>query len=731
MPLEIVQNAVQANKDHQYALKVYTERLEAELENISRLLTAADVSEHEDEIEIDTGGAVVIPASVKALGPVSSSDLLSEGSPFLDDAMKRERYVQPITVHQWKAQELEALADAVRLENYRIYALEAQLRGRHTFNVQGGHPSDHLERNKTGIDWTRVALKVSESSNVQRSPRECEIRWLGDRHPDFNHSTWTQSEIDRVKELVADATEGQVDWVQIAAELGTGRTPVDCMRHAILRRSHSWNFEADNRLSQAVRIYGTDNWSVVARYVSEDATPSQCQNRWSRTLDPDLKRGPWTEDEDNALRRAVDILGNAWSEVAMFVPCRSNEQCRERYQDYLNPTVTRGRWTEEEDNALFKLVQESGKVSWKEISKRLGTKRTDNMCRSRFITLSKRKQTEDAAAADPSSSGALATPEPAQVERFSASPAADSAPTPKPKPRPRPRPRARHKSAQAKGEASSSSTPTAVSASAHDRTESTLAHEAGEIQVEPEPTAIKKPSRGRAPKRRPPADTNEKPPAKRRKKTAPEDVGEAGAAASAGVGVIDVAEVRDTHDNLESDQPTDEHHAEQPVGKAKTTKRTRKVRQAPQKQPRNVRVRNAPAQDAMPVDDVGQSVSGNTSTAPADGHDIPKEQPSARRGRKKLPVVESRRQSTRLAARQTLPEDTDLSLQASPPSESLIPGILVAPTTSISTTTGLVETIEAKPQEIGDTSNVLREVPASHADAGYESSELSSPPSSP
>lgn len=128
--------------------------------------------------------------------------------------------------------------------------------------------------------------------------------------------------------------------------------------------------------------------ATVARYVSEDATPSQCQNRWSRTLDPDLKRGPWTEDEDNALRRAVDILGNAWSEVAMFVPCRSNEQCRERYQDYLNPTVTRGRWTEEEDNALFKLVQESGKVSWKEISKRLGTKRTDNMvsgCSSSFL----------------------------------------------------------------------------------------------------------------------------------------------------------------------------------------------------------------------------------------------------------------------------------------------------------------------------------------------------------
>jgi hypothetical protein len=35
---ETAQKALQANKDHQYALKVYTERLEAELRTIDKML---------------------------------------------------------------------------------------------------------------------------------------------------------------------------------------------------------------------------------------------------------------------------------------------------------------------------------------------------------------------------------------------------------------------------------------------------------------------------------------------------------------------------------------------------------------------------------------------------------------------------------------------------------------------------------------------------------------------
>lgn len=37
-PGEIARNALQANKDHQYALQIYAERLESELENVNKLI---------------------------------------------------------------------------------------------------------------------------------------------------------------------------------------------------------------------------------------------------------------------------------------------------------------------------------------------------------------------------------------------------------------------------------------------------------------------------------------------------------------------------------------------------------------------------------------------------------------------------------------------------------------------------------------------------------------------
>ena len=113
---------------------------------------------------------------------------------------------------------------------------------------------------------------------VQRTPEECEIRWLGGRHPDFNHSPWSQDEINKVRELIGNAKEGEVDWVEIATKLEvsylcpdrilssaliriqTRRTPVDCMRHAIPRKMHVWTPESDERLLEAVTIYGTGCW---------------------------------------------------------------------------------------------------------------------------------------------------------------------------------------------------------------------------------------------------------------------------------------------------------------------------------------------------------------------------------------------------------------------------------------------------------------------------------------
>ncbi|KAG1755990.1 hypothetical protein EDB19DRAFT_445855 [Suillus lakei] len=387
---DTVREAVQANKDHQHALKVYTERLEAELQTVDKLLETAD-ADLDGEPDIDVGGSVLIPGSVKASGLLTPNELLSEDSPFYEEAARRSRYLSLTEVHSMTKKDLETLREAVRTENYRMHALDAQRKGNPVFTSLSDQPSNYLELNKEGLDWDRIAEKVSSASMYTRTPRECEIRWLGDQHPCFNHGPWTQDEITKLKGLVAEYGNEQVDWEAVVDQLGTHRTPLDCMIHGTTRKIHLWTPDSDERLLTAVAIFGHDNWSVVACQVSEDATPSQCQNRYQRTLDPALKHKTWSDEEDSRLRLAVQAYGTSWVDVASVISGRHNDQCRDRWNDILNPAVTKGRWTNEEDQGLLAIVQQLGTSSWKEISNRLGSGRTDSMCRNRYNNLQRPK----------------------------------------------------------------------------------------------------------------------------------------------------------------------------------------------------------------------------------------------------------------------------------------------------------------------------------------------------
>jgi len=111
---------------------------------------------------------------------------------------------------------------------------------------------------------------------------------------------------------------------------------------------------------------------TVARNVSKHATATQCKARWEKSLDPNLKHGAWTEQEDDQLRKAVAGYGTSWIQVAAAVPGRTNDQCRERWLEHLNAT-TQVSWTGEDDKILLDSVNELGN-KWKEISKKIGNK---------------------------------------------------------------------------------------------------------------------------------------------------------------------------------------------------------------------------------------------------------------------------------------------------------------------------------------------------------------------
>ena len=138
----------------------------------------------------------------------------------------------------------------------------------------------------------------------------------------------------------------------------------------------------------------------VARAVSEDATAQQCQKRYNDTLDPSLRRGSWTEDEDTRLSRAVAAYtdtpledlrstfgsvkladkGIPWQDIALFVPGRNNNECRERFQILMNPNEKgqKAAWTAEEEERLLSIVDGlGGPGKWTEVANTLRSGRTD------------------------------------------------------------------------------------------------------------------------------------------------------------------------------------------------------------------------------------------------------------------------------------------------------------------------------------------------------------------
>ena len=75
--------------------------------------------------------------------------------------------------------------------------------------------------------------------------------------------------------------------------------------------------------------------------------------------------GHWSKDEDDHLAIAVaDNNGKNWKKIAEGLPGRSDVQCLHRWQKVLNPDLVKGPWTEEEDNLVIKLVEMYGPQKW-------------------------------------------------------------------------------------------------------------------------------------------------------------------------------------------------------------------------------------------------------------------------------------------------------------------------------------------------------------------------------
>ena len=100
---------------------------------------------------------------------------------------------------------------------------------------------------------------------------------------------------------------------------------------------------------------------------------------------PLLNKGPWTEKEDQLIIKWVQKYGACnWTKCSEYMKGRSGKQCREHWNNSLNPDLIKGQWTSEEDLLIMIFYKKYG-GSWKKIIP-IFEKRTENSIKNRFFS---------------------------------------------------------------------------------------------------------------------------------------------------------------------------------------------------------------------------------------------------------------------------------------------------------------------------------------------------------
>ncbi|KAF8947706.1 Myblike DNAbinding domain-containing protein [Haplosporangium gracile] len=375
-------NALEINRKYQLALERKLRDIE-EAHNRNKKLRD-ELQVWLDRREVAERAPVVLPSSNDRLGSPYFVDEDEKTPPSNKDTLRKKNH--PLIVSQkrkyWSSVDRVNLKLGVIAENKRLlfekFLREGNNRAIESLN---NAPDVDMMLNTKGLDWKRISQRYVDN----RTPSECLIQWTSHDHPGINKNDWSKAELVKLDSLVK-RHKGR-NWIQIALDLDTNRTGAQCFQKyqskmiGVASRDN-WTAEEDNILREAVRVLGEKNWLQVASCL-ENRNSVQCMTRWSKSVNPAIRRGRWLNEEDGALRAAHEVYGGGrWAKIQQHVLGRTDIQCRERYMNVLTPSLATGPWTQQEVERLDALVEEHGE-KWGLIAS-LMNGRTDNQCARRW-----------------------------------------------------------------------------------------------------------------------------------------------------------------------------------------------------------------------------------------------------------------------------------------------------------------------------------------------------------
>lgn len=156
----------------------------------------------------------------------------------------------------------------------------------------------------------------------------------------------------------------------------------------VRKKRSNWTKEQDKLLIQAASITRNKKWLLASKLI-KDKTPFQCHQRF-KLLNPNLKKGKWSAEEDAKLIQLVATFGKSWNIISKLFKTRSNKQIMNRYEEYLNDSVELKDFSQAEDSLIFQYFPKFGK-NWN-LYREILPNRSCRKIKKRFFLLLRAKK---------------------------------------------------------------------------------------------------------------------------------------------------------------------------------------------------------------------------------------------------------------------------------------------------------------------------------------------------
>ncbi|KAJ4971152.1 hypothetical protein NE237_004251 [Protea cynaroides] len=119
------------------------------------------------------------------------------------------------------------------------------------------------------------------------------------------------------------------------------------------RRRH-WTPEEDLQLKKCVEKHGEGNWHLVPSRAGIKRCRKSCRLRWLNYLCPSIKRGEFTDEEDDLIFRLHKLLGNRWSLIAGRISGRTANDVKNHWNSHLRKKLV---YSDETKKAIHEKVE--------------------------------------------------------------------------------------------------------------------------------------------------------------------------------------------------------------------------------------------------------------------------------------------------------------------------------------------------------------------------------------